>query len=87
MNLAEKKGEKDGGQMYVPPTVRDGILHSGYLVSRVEETSVEQEPCDSSDIAVGTNKTVKITEEEKLAAEEECANLMAIDTNDCAEEE
>jgi len=78
MELAEKKAEQKGEQLYVPLKVHNGILHTGYRVSERSEYSVDQEPSDSVAI-VGTDKTVKLVEEEEQTVEKECADMMAID--------
>jgi len=83
--LAKERQKTMGEQLYVQPRVEKGRLQTGYLVSKGEVNLIDLESCDSS--VVKSGKAVKITNEDVLAAEKECKNLMAIDISDNVEEE
>jgi len=46
MGLAEQKNREEP-QLYQPPRVQDGVLHSGFLVSRVTEEGGSESSCET----------------------------------------
>jgi len=68
MGLAEEKN-KEEPQLYQPPRMQHGILHSGFLVSRVTEEGSEEHACeaesdDSCEQAIRDLARIEVEQEE-----------------------